>query len=375
MRILSYSLIVSLLWTASAAALPLQAQRVALPAQLLHAGKKTTLLPKRPLDPGDRIITGRNGRAVLLLEDDGQLVLGDESELYIHSAEVAKGDRGALARLALMRGSLRLDSISRLDRLPQDMRLNVGTLRLRVLGAEVWANVEPGVSQTVCLMQGTVEIVSDIGNENLDSPGDCFRYGANNVRMRLRPDTDATLARKLARTAFSGELPPSRPPVAVAAPQEVQQAPTPIDPTTQTPEDRADAFVAASPAPAPLPPPEPVQPPAPPEPVTTLAAASPVETLPRAQAEPQAAVAANNSVPANDLGNWTVVIASVKNAAGAEREASRLIGKGLPAIVNVSSAGFHRVCIGRFETREAARARAALLRSSENLKGWVAELQ
>ena len=356
--------------TAAYAALPLEAQRVALPTHLVDKkGKKTALLPKRRLEAGERIITGRNGRAGLLLEGSGILVLGDESELYIHSADTSGDGYGALVRMALMRGSLRLDTTPRPDLPPQDMRLNVGTLRVRVLGAEVWANVEPGLSQTVCLLQGTVDILSDVGNETLDNPGDCFRYGANNVRMRLRPDTDETLARKLARTAFAGETPPATPPVPIAAPQpESSVPPTPLQMPPPAPKPQAVAAVAPPPAPAaPIPAPIPAPPAITPVPVAVATPAPLPASAPPAAPEPPAPDAA----PASAGTEWTVVVASLKRQAAAEQEAARLQAKGYAAQVAHMPNGFHRVYIGRFGSRKLAQSYAAQLRADEKLQTWI----
>lgn len=370
----------SALAAAPAAALPLEVQRVAPPAHLLEGSKKLALLPKRRLEEGDRLVTGRNGRVVLMLDGHGGLVLGDDSDLYLHSVEAAGEGYGALARLALMRGSLRLDATLRPDLPAQDMRLNVGTLRVRVLGAEVWANVEPGVSQTVCLLQGTVEILSDIGDETLDAPGDCFRYSASNVRMRLRPDSDATLQRKLARTAFAGETPPGAPPVGVAAPGPAPtKPPVPLE-MPAAPEAPVALELPPPADPTALPPPEPV-PVAESAPLTPTAVAAviadpaappaaeaPVEPVaPIAAAEPAAAVAV--AAPAGP--EWTVVVASLKSAAAAQKESARLIAKGYAAQVSRTAKGFHRIYIGRFGSRELAQSYASDLRANEKLQTWV----
>lgn len=350
--------------TAYGAASPLEVQRVLLPATLMQSAKKVPLLPKRALVAGDRLSIGANGRASLTLDRNGILIIGENSDLFIHSIENAHDGAGALVRLALSRGSLRLDTTPRDGQPVQDMRLNVGTLRLRVQGAEVWANAEPGLNQTVCLLQGTVHVINVAGDEVLDTPGDCYRYGYNNVSMRLRPESDDLLARKLSRTAFPGERYIGRPPVAVAAPLPPPAAPTPLGapgtepPASATPTAAASMDIAAS---EPTPPPQPAAsaPPAMPV-VTTAAAAEPV-------ADTADVVLAASA--------WTVVVASVRNEAAARSESSRLIGRGLPAGVQGPTAeGFYRVYIGQFSTREAARKHADLLRRTTRIKGWVMQL-
>lgn len=358
---------------AQAAPLPLGVQRVLPPATVTpDGGKKTQLLPKRALNAGDRITTGRNGRVALQLDRNGVIVIGDDTELFIHSVDAAQGDEGALARLALIRGSVRLDVTPRAGLPVQDLRLNLGLLRLRAHGAEIWANAEPGLNQTVCLLQGTVDIASDNGEEHLEKPGDCFRYGYNNISMRLRPESDDVLSRKLARTAFAGERPAGRPPVAVATPVLPPSAPpTPLIESATAPAPQPDATLAQA-APA-LPPSAP-------------AAAMPVESAPEASvavaetpatapvAEASAALpppAADSTAVATGAG-WTVVVGSFKNEAAARRESARLIDQGLPSSVQVAG-DFYRVTIGRFAARDAARRHADLLRQTNQLKGWVAE--
>ncbi|HVT36164.1 MAG TPA: hypothetical protein VHE37_11285, partial [Nevskiaceae bacterium] len=230
------------------AALPLQVQRVAAPAQLLHAGKKTLLTPRKPIEAGDRLVVGHIGRVGLRLVPSGELLLGEDSELFVHSAEPGTAGGGTVVRLALTHGSLHLDSLPRDGQPAEDMRLNVGTLRVRVLGAEVWAGAEPGVAETVCLLQGTVDIATDFGNEHLDTPGDCLRFGANHVRMLLRPENDGVLARKLARTTFAGDPPLAAPPAAVAMPRPPPSAPP--TPLVQQAAEPPPAVTPAEPAPA-----------------------------------------------------------------------------------------------------------------------------
>lgn len=364
---------------AQAAPLPLGVQRVLPPASVTpDGGKKTQLLPKRALNAGDRIATGRNGRVALQLDRNGIIVIGDDTELFIHSVDAAQGDEGALARLALIRGSVRLDVTPRAGLPVQDLRLNLGLLRLRAHGAEIWANAEPGLNQTVCLLQGTVDIASDNGEEHLEKPGDCFRYGYNNVSMRLRPESDDVLSRKLARTAFAGERPAGRPPVAVATPVlPTSTPPTPLIESAEAPAAQPAATLAQA-APA-LPPSAPaaethVEPAA----ETSIAAAeTPIAPItpvaPVAEVSPAPPSVADGATAATDAA-WTVVVGSFKNDAAARRESARLIDLGLPSSVQAVG-DFCRVTIGRFATRDAARRHADLLRQTNQLKGWVAEVR
>ena len=365
--------------TVALAALPLQVERVAAPAQLIRGAKKTPLVPHKPIEAGDRVSVGRSGRAGFKLVPSGELLLGEDSELFVHSAQPGAGDAGAIVRLALVRGSLHLDSLARDGQPPQDMRLNVGTLRVRVLGAEVWAGVEPGQNETICLLQGVADISTDFGTEHLDTPGDCLRYGANNVRMRLKPENDGVLQRKLMRTAFAGERPLAAPPATVAVAQPAEAAPTPLAPVAAAAPSAPMAPAAAQPPPSAMPlaaapapePPAPVVVQAPPAPSAIPVALTPMPASAGASTAPAPAPAAAPA-PAGK-GEWTVVVLSVRSIGSARDEVARLGGRGLPAELHPSG-NMNRVTIGRFNSRDSARAYAAEILERESLKAWVTQL-
>lgn len=186
----------------AAARLPVDALRVAPPAQYERERVPANLLPRQSLEAGDLIRTGDNGRVMLGFAGVSILTLGGEAELLLHSADPPSQGRGALLRLKLDRGALRVDAKPRPNLPPQDLRLNVGRLKLRVYGGDVWAEAgERG--ETVCLLSGAVEILGPIGDERLDLPNECLVVSNENRRMLLKPG-DA-LSRKLARTAFGVE--------------------------------------------------------------------------------------------------------------------------------------------------------------------------
>lgn len=186
----------------AAGRLPVDALRVALPAQYERGGSAANLLPKQQLESGDVVRTGDNGRIMLSFAALSTLTLGGDAELLLHSADPPSRGRGALLRLKLSRGALRVEARPKPNLPPQDIRLNVGRLKLRIYGSEVWTEVSER-GETVCLLSGAIEIIGPIGDERLDLPNECLVVSNENRRMVLKPG-DA-LSRKLARTAFGAE--------------------------------------------------------------------------------------------------------------------------------------------------------------------------
>lgn len=183
----------------------LSVARVAIPAELEQAGRTVELRQRQRLLAGDRVVTGLYGRAALQLAGSGRIQLGGDSALLIHSAEAPDGSHGGIARLVLERGAVRLDARTRQGQLPLDYRLNLGRLKLRVFGSEIWAELGPR-GENVCLLAGGLEILSADGTERLDRPGECALFGAEGQRLQVLADTGEALPRKLVRTAFADDL-------------------------------------------------------------------------------------------------------------------------------------------------------------------------
>ncbi|HEX4871177.1 MAG TPA: SPOR domain-containing protein [Nevskiaceae bacterium] len=185
-----------------AAALPLSVLREAGTVQIERAGRVLPVARGQTLAAGDVLATAAESRAGLSFATLSRLTLGDHSRLQIHSAEPPRGGRGALLRARLLAGAVLVDGRPRNELPVQDLRLNVGALRLRIYGAEVWAEQGERVA-TVCLISGAVEIQGPLGSQRLDLPEDCLVAGAEGAPFTVR--ADATLTRKRLRTAFAEE--------------------------------------------------------------------------------------------------------------------------------------------------------------------------
>ncbi|WP_165797312.1 SPOR domain-containing protein [Solimonas fluminis] len=316
-------------WTLLAAAaaaqaqppLPLAVSRVAPTAELRRGDDILELRSRIALRPEDRIVTGPQGRVALQLYGGGALRLGGDSTLRLHSVEPPGPGNGGVAKLILERGALRLDARGRSGRPPQDYRLNVGRLRLRVFGGEAWTELTAR-GENVCLLSGAVEIVTDTGGERLDEPGSCLLFGLAG-RLPVRGDGGEALPRKLLRTAFADDINAR----ALAE---------------QTPEPPAEALPPADPG-APLP--------------------LPGDPLPAAVAGPR----------------WTLVLASFPDPAAAENAVRSWLGQGETPQVRRSdtpSGVRYRLTVGDYA--ELAQARAALAelrgRQLDAAEAWVMPL-
>lgn len=319
-----------------AGSVTVQVTRMAGPAQRIEGKKSTPLSAGTVLMPGQRVSTGANGRVTLGM-GAGQIVVGGDSELYLHSGEILDG--AAVMRVVLTHGALQM-GLGDSSQPPLDLRLNLGPLRVRALGASLWAAQEPR-GETICLLSGTAEVVAEFGTERLYAPGECLWFSAKNRRLLLKPDSaGSALARKLERTEYAPETP-----VAALEPAEpVPAPPMPLEPA-----------LAVTPEPAAVPAdPEPAGMPADTEPAAALAAAL--------AAEPPVAAAAPR---------WTVVVASPASETAAEAYAARLRAQDLDARVS-STSGRNRVCVGSFASKAEAGAYRKDLQQSLQISGaWV----
>jgi cell division septation protein DedD len=392
--------------------------RVAPPAAQVSGKKSAALLPTKPVAPGDRLRTGPGGRASLQI-GGGVLTLGGDSELFLHST--AAGESADIGRLVLARGALRVQVARDPGPTPLDLRLNLGPLRLRAVGANLWTAAEPR-GETVCLLAGSVDIEAELGTETLDRPGDCLFFSAQNRRMVLRPDGADTLARKLERTAFASDLANGRASVnVVAGPQgqpgvdaggdadlpDAIPAPLPTsgfvivdepldepvraepaaEPAAEPPMALAPvaappvpepAPVTASPPPPPSPPPVVLAPtpefvdplPEAPPPVAAPVAPLEIAALPEPPLTPQPRPEMRDAEPIAAEA-WYVVVASPGSGDAAAAYASRLRDSGLEVAVR-SGGGKHRVIVGPYPSRSAAaKERSALQSRLKITDAWL----
>lgn len=381
-RLVSRCTFVGLLSLASSVAVADEASlavaRVAAPAQLQRASTKHELETHRRLLGGDRIVTGAQGRASFDFIDGTMIRLGADSTLEVpQQSPITLTSRMAVLKLALSSGTIRIDG-RRTTAIPQDVRLTLGDVRLRVEGADVWAQIS-GKQKTICVLAGTVELQGINGYDRLQEPGECLQVDTTATR-RLMPDRLATTQR-LSQLAFADELPATQ----------VAQAPRSVAPQP-----------VARPVPLPIPPPKPIQPEqlpdsviepaaaqaAPIVPVRSLASSEVTHPTPAVAAAPApvavarpavmpAAPAAAVAIPAvaGDHG-WTLVAASLADGESARLEAKGLADMGLSAQVRPllkDGLTYYRVTIGNFASRTEAATYADQIKQRYGLaQVWLA---
>ena len=188
----------------------LTATRVAMPAVLRHGAKQEGLKPGATAGSGDLIKSGHGGR-VEVREGGSTIRLGEAAEFYIHEMHAGQ------LKAVLVHGAAHL--ISNGTR-PLDMRINVGRLRLKLTGADVWAE-QASDGETVCLLAGAVDVQSDLAPpRSMNVPGQCLFVDRLGDPLLIKADRQGTLARKLAQTGFGSDEPEAAP--EVARPRRIQ---------------------------------------------------------------------------------------------------------------------------------------------------------
>lgn len=309
--------------SAGVAAADLLAVRVVAPASVLHGGNPSALTPQHAIAAGDVVSAGSRGKVALQLAGGGLLTLSSLGDVQVYEARGPRGKAPALAKLQLLAGALRVDSRAANSKPAQDVRLNVGSLKTRIFGADAWAaNTAEG--DTLCLLAGSASVQTGSTTEaRLDSPGSCLRREPDGQLSRFAIESDAVIVGAINATAFDG-----------------MSGPLPI------PETVAVAAAAATPAPTPL---------------------------------PDAARPAAGSVPAPDAasGGWTVVVLSLSRPEPVATRVQVLAEQGLPASTRsatVNGVTMHRAVVGRFASQAEARAYATGTLAASGIKGWASPL-
>ncbi|MES2885989.1 MAG: SPOR domain-containing protein [Pseudomonadota bacterium] len=314
----------------SAMAADFVALRVNAPATVLRGGNSTALTPQRAVLAGDVVSAGARGRVALQLAGSGLVTLSSLGDVQVFEARAAKGSQPASAKLKLLAGALRVDSRATNGRPAQDVRLNVGSLKTRILNADAWgANTAEG--DTFCLMAGAVSVQTDASNEErLDSPGSCLRREPDGQISRFAADTDPVIVGAISATVFEGMG-------------------TVTATTLLAVPDESEASIAPS--------------------LTASAATSTeIMVIPR-YATPAAA--------ADISGGWTIVVLSLSRPEPVAARAQALSAQGLPATTRtatVNGVTMHRVAVGRFDSQAEARAYAASTLARSGIKGWPSPL-
>ena len=297
---------------AAQAASDLVTTRVEGSARVSRGGGNQPLTTRMPVLGGDVLSLSGGSKVSLQLGGQGLITLARGAELQVFDA---RGGPPSVGRFKLLSGTVRIDS--RGSKPAQDLRLNVGTLKARILGAEaVGANDAAG--DTLCVLAGAIEIqTAGSDDARLDIPGSCLRRTPDGLLRNLRLDSDPPIASSLAATEG--------------------------DPGTDIITLQPPPLRAGRPAPAPI-----------------IAAAAPAATPARPAA-----------------GGWTVVVLSLAQREPVEKRSQSLQDQGLPASVRaaeVKGRTVHRVTVGEFATQAQARDFARNTLGKAGIEGWISPL-
>jgi hypothetical protein len=177
-----------------------------------------------PLANGDQLETGANGRGSLRFGVT-IMTMGEQGALKVATIQQPAGGFNGRVDLELNAGAFRVDGTEE-KRLPQDVRLTLRDLRLRVFGADVWARAD-ATQREVCLLSGAVEIAATSGSERLDVAGECLTADASGLH-RSKPD-DASMKQRLMQTDYASLKAAATAAAVAAAPR---QEPAKIAPVT-----------------------------------------------------------------------------------------------------------------------------------------------
>src|SRR5262249_46639495 len=138
----------------------------------IYAGLQSgALTPKRndPIEPGNIIETGQNGRVVISLSDGGQITILPNSKVVLKDFLVAHSARELLEILV---GRV-VVKIHHVGGKPNPYRLNSPAASIAVRGTEFIVDVLPGGETLVLVLEGLVEVWprNNPDNKRLVTPG------------------------------------------------------------------------------------------------------------------------------------------------------------------------------------------------------------
>ena len=351
-------------------------------------GKRLVLASGDALQEQDLIVTQAGGRVTLRLGRHGFIDIGSDAEVGVERLPFAAFARDLKSIFSISRGYLRV-----VWKYPQTatnwpLFVYMSGHRISLVSGEYFFQSR-GNSQRACVAAGQIALqtASAEGVETLRPPSCAVLKTGEPMQVTARnPDDWFAIRRGLdLESAVIAQVTREPPSVPAAVPP----AATPFEPAAAGAAGRALGPVAAAPVlPEPLSAPRTALAPALPESQPPLLqAATPVRIgevqaaplalpplAPASAAKPTPAPAAPVAPPANG-GSWALNVASYPEASSAEQQAARLREAGYRAATasaTVNGKLWHRVQVGGYASREAAKAAADELGSRFKLANiWV----
>ena len=130
--------------------------------QQIRGGVSKKLGLGEKLQEGDRIVTGRDGIAIIVFVDQARVSLRADTELVIGSYRLAQQGRPAEMRLELVRGAMRQISGDAMRSEPERYRLNTPVAAIGVRGTDFLAKASNETLETF-IQEGSI-VLMPLGN-------------------------------------------------------------------------------------------------------------------------------------------------------------------------------------------------------------------
>jgi hypothetical protein len=128
---------------------------VQMPAWRERDGTRVPLVPGMELRAGDRIVTGKDSRALVKLSEGSVVKLGENGRLVLQ--EVAASKELFRAALQVLEGAFRFTTDVAAKARKREVRVAVEQVTIGIRGTDFWGRSRSDV-QIVCLIEGAIQV-------------------------------------------------------------------------------------------------------------------------------------------------------------------------------------------------------------------------
>ena len=128
---------------------------VQMPAWRERAGARVPLTPGMDLRAGDRIVTGKDSRALIRLSEGSVVKLGESGTLRIEEMKPSKGV--FRAALQVLQGAFRFTTDAVAKEKKREVSVAVDQVTIGIRGTDFWGASRPD-RQIVCLIEGAIQV-------------------------------------------------------------------------------------------------------------------------------------------------------------------------------------------------------------------------
>ncbi|WP_162932503.1 SPOR domain-containing protein [Solimonas sp. K1W22B-7] len=181
------------------------------PAWVERGDSRLPLYPGAAILPGDRVVTGLNGRVQLELEDSSTIKLGESAQFELPALEVVDdGSETGLLKgaLKILKGAFRYTTGAFSELRKRELDVYAGpTVTAGIRGTDIFAKSDDS-QDLLCLLEGTVQVSSpDAPLQTMDQPNTFYVVPRGQPPRPIGP----TPPQKLATWLPSTEMRPQEP--------------------------------------------------------------------------------------------------------------------------------------------------------------------